>query len=177
MSDFLTTTEIVHAAKERLAQGPWDYIAGGSETETSLRRNREAIDVPEARRHAKSQEQDQQERACAEPCVELPPDQGADDGRGHKFSQHAKAEAHRLPKALVGQVSFRLALAVLAAGFALRLKVARQFGEPRPQFFGFIRPVLHLLPQTLAPPAPVRAGAAFLIAAATNCRRCPDEAR
>ncbi len=44
MSDFQTTTEIIHAAKEKLAQGPWDYISGGSETETSLRRNREAIE-------------------------------------------------------------------------------------------------------------------------------------
>ncbi len=40
----MTTTEIIHAAKEKLAQGPWDYIAGGSETETTMRRNREAIE-------------------------------------------------------------------------------------------------------------------------------------
>jgi glycolate oxidase len=39
-----TTTEIVHAAKQKLGQGTWDYITGGAETETSLRRNREAIE-------------------------------------------------------------------------------------------------------------------------------------
>jgi glycolate oxidase len=44
VSDYSTTTEIIAAARERLAQEPWDYIAGGSETETTLRRNREAIE-------------------------------------------------------------------------------------------------------------------------------------
>jgi isopentenyl diphosphate isomerase/L-lactate dehydrogenase-like FMN-dependent dehydrogenase len=44
VSDFQTTTEIVHAAKAKLAQGAWDYVTGGAETETSLRRNREAIE-------------------------------------------------------------------------------------------------------------------------------------
>jgi len=40
---FETTTEIVRRAHELLAPPIWDYIVGGSETETTIRRNREAI--------------------------------------------------------------------------------------------------------------------------------------
>jgi isopentenyl diphosphate isomerase/L-lactate dehydrogenase-like FMN-dependent dehydrogenase len=41
---FQTLHEIVHAARAILAPGPWDYLVGGAETETTLRRNRLAID-------------------------------------------------------------------------------------------------------------------------------------
>jgi glycolate oxidase len=41
---FQTLHEIVRAAKMNLAPGPWDYLAGGTETETTLRRNRQALD-------------------------------------------------------------------------------------------------------------------------------------
>src|SRR5437660_1058279 len=41
---FQTLHEIVRAAKLALAPGPWDYLAGGTETETTLRRNRQALD-------------------------------------------------------------------------------------------------------------------------------------
>ena len=41
---FQTLQEIVKAARQNLAPGPWDYLAGGSETETTLRRNRQALD-------------------------------------------------------------------------------------------------------------------------------------
>ena len=41
---FLTLHEIVRAAKANLPPGPWDYLVGGSETETTLRRNRLALD-------------------------------------------------------------------------------------------------------------------------------------
>ncbi len=41
---FQTLHEIVKAAKHNLAPGPWDYLMGGSETETTLRRNRQALD-------------------------------------------------------------------------------------------------------------------------------------
>ncbi len=41
---FKTLHEIVKAARERLEHGPWDYLIGGTETETTLRRNRQAID-------------------------------------------------------------------------------------------------------------------------------------
>ena len=41
---FYTNEEIIRAARRRLAQGPWDYLAGGTESETSLRRNRLAFD-------------------------------------------------------------------------------------------------------------------------------------
>src|SRR5205809_5501717 len=41
---FMTLHEIVRAAKANLAPNPWDYLVGGSETETTLRRNRLALD-------------------------------------------------------------------------------------------------------------------------------------
>ena len=41
---FQTLHEIVRAARLNLAPGPWDYLAGGAETETTLRRNRQALD-------------------------------------------------------------------------------------------------------------------------------------
>jgi glycolate oxidase len=42
--DFLVLHEIVKAAKENLSQDVWDYLIGGAETETTLKRNRQAID-------------------------------------------------------------------------------------------------------------------------------------
>src|SRR3989442_15109236 len=41
---YQTLHEIVRAAKMNLAPGPWDYLSGGTETETTLRRNRIALD-------------------------------------------------------------------------------------------------------------------------------------
>jgi isopentenyl diphosphate isomerase/L-lactate dehydrogenase-like FMN-dependent dehydrogenase len=41
---FQTLQEIVKAAHQNLAPGPWDYLAGGAETETTLKRNRQALD-------------------------------------------------------------------------------------------------------------------------------------
>jgi len=41
---FSTLHEIVRAARNNLAPGPWDYLIGGAETETTLRRNRLALD-------------------------------------------------------------------------------------------------------------------------------------
>jgi len=41
---FQTLHEIVKAAKHNLAPGPWDYLMGGAETETTLRRNRQSLD-------------------------------------------------------------------------------------------------------------------------------------
>jgi isopentenyl diphosphate isomerase/L-lactate dehydrogenase-like FMN-dependent dehydrogenase len=41
---FQTLHEIVRAARNNLAPGPWDYLVGGTETETTLRRNRLALD-------------------------------------------------------------------------------------------------------------------------------------
>ncbi|MGH8688122.1 MAG: alpha-hydroxy acid oxidase [Burkholderiales bacterium] len=40
-----TLNEIVAAARRRLAPGPWGYLVGGAETETTLRRNRLALDT------------------------------------------------------------------------------------------------------------------------------------
>jgi isopentenyl diphosphate isomerase/L-lactate dehydrogenase-like FMN-dependent dehydrogenase len=42
--DFLVLHEIVKAAKKNLSPEVWDYLVGGAETETTLKRNRQAID-------------------------------------------------------------------------------------------------------------------------------------
>ena len=42
--DFLVLHEIVKAAKKNLSRELWDYLVGGAETETTLKRNRQAID-------------------------------------------------------------------------------------------------------------------------------------
>ena len=42
--EFLTLQELVTAARRKLAPGPWNYLIGGAETETTLRRNRLALD-------------------------------------------------------------------------------------------------------------------------------------
>src|SRR2546428_12593058 len=41
---FQTLHEIVRAAKNRLPAGEWDYLMGATETEPTLRRNRQALD-------------------------------------------------------------------------------------------------------------------------------------
>jgi glycolate oxidase len=43
-SEFQTLHEIVRAARQKLDERSWDYLSGGSETETTLRRNRLALD-------------------------------------------------------------------------------------------------------------------------------------
>jgi glycolate oxidase len=45
VSHMLTLQEIVASARAQLGQGEWDYLVGGAETETTLRRNRHAIDA------------------------------------------------------------------------------------------------------------------------------------
>lgn len=42
---YLTLQEIAAAAKRNLAPGPWSYLIGGTETETTVRRNRYALDT------------------------------------------------------------------------------------------------------------------------------------
>ena len=42
--EFLTLQEIYLAARRNLAPGPWAYLMGGAETETTVRRNRQALD-------------------------------------------------------------------------------------------------------------------------------------
>jgi glycolate oxidase len=42
---FLTLQEIVAAARRNIAPGPWAYLVGATETETTLRRNRQALDA------------------------------------------------------------------------------------------------------------------------------------
>src|SRR5260221_786952 len=41
---FVALQEIVAAAKGNLPPGPWSYLVGGAETETTVRRNRHALD-------------------------------------------------------------------------------------------------------------------------------------
>ncbi|MGD0025487.1 MAG: alpha-hydroxy acid oxidase [Xanthobacteraceae bacterium] len=43
-SEFLNLHELVAKARQNLNQNDWDYIVGGAETETTLRRNRMALD-------------------------------------------------------------------------------------------------------------------------------------
>lgn len=43
-SEFVSNEEIVQVARRNLVQGAWDYLVGGSESETTLRRNRLAFD-------------------------------------------------------------------------------------------------------------------------------------
>ena len=42
--EFLTLQEIVAVARRNLAPGPWSYLVGGAETETTVKRNRHALD-------------------------------------------------------------------------------------------------------------------------------------
>src|SRR5712691_7986521 len=42
--EFQTLQEIVKKARQNLDQNDWDYIVGGTESETTLRRNRMALD-------------------------------------------------------------------------------------------------------------------------------------
>ncbi len=45
ISNFATNEEVVQEARRKLAQGPWDYLVGASESETTMRRNRLAFDT------------------------------------------------------------------------------------------------------------------------------------
>src|ERR671925_2067628 len=42
--DFVTNQEIIMAARRNLTQDVWDYLSGGSESETTMRRNRLGFD-------------------------------------------------------------------------------------------------------------------------------------
>src|ERR671922_542069 len=42
--DFVTNQEIILAARRNLTQDVWDYLSGGAESETTMRRNRLAFD-------------------------------------------------------------------------------------------------------------------------------------
>ena len=44
-TDFLNLHEIIAKARQNLDQNNWDYIVGGTESETTLRRNRMALDA------------------------------------------------------------------------------------------------------------------------------------
>jgi isopentenyl diphosphate isomerase/L-lactate dehydrogenase-like FMN-dependent dehydrogenase len=45
MSEFATLHEMVRLARKNLSRNHWDYLIGGAETETSLKRNRFALDA------------------------------------------------------------------------------------------------------------------------------------
>ena len=42
--EFVTNQEIIMAARRNLTQDIWDYLSGGAESETTMRRNRLAFD-------------------------------------------------------------------------------------------------------------------------------------
>ena len=44
MAEFRNLHDFAKKARAHLAQGEWDYLRGGAETETSLRRNRMGLD-------------------------------------------------------------------------------------------------------------------------------------
>ena len=44
LKETLTLGEIVRLAHKKTEPAIWDYVIGGSETETTLRRNRKALD-------------------------------------------------------------------------------------------------------------------------------------
>ncbi|MBL8378382.1 MAG: alpha-hydroxy-acid oxidizing protein [Burkholderiales bacterium] len=44
-ASFLTLQEVVAAARSRLTPGTWAYLVGGTETEATVRRNRQALDA------------------------------------------------------------------------------------------------------------------------------------
>ncbi|MBT3307103.1 MAG: alpha-hydroxy-acid oxidizing protein [Alphaproteobacteria bacterium] len=43
-SDLATLHQVVHAARENLNDNAWDYVVGGADTETTIKRNRHALD-------------------------------------------------------------------------------------------------------------------------------------
>jgi glycolate oxidase len=43
--DFVSNQEIIMAARRNLTQGVWDYLSGGAESETTMRRNRLGFDT------------------------------------------------------------------------------------------------------------------------------------
>jgi glycolate oxidase len=45
MTEFRSLHDLVKAARDRLADGEWDYLVGGAEMEASLRRNRQGLDT------------------------------------------------------------------------------------------------------------------------------------
>jgi isopentenyl diphosphate isomerase/L-lactate dehydrogenase-like FMN-dependent dehydrogenase len=42
--DFVTNQEIIFAAHRNLPQNVWNYLSGGAESETTMRRNRFGLD-------------------------------------------------------------------------------------------------------------------------------------
>ena len=47
-SKFVINEQIVRAARHSLASGAWDYLVGGSESETTMRRNRTSFSTVES---------------------------------------------------------------------------------------------------------------------------------
>lgn len=44
-NELLTTTELVALAKKRMSAAAWEFVVGGAETETTMLRNRQALDT------------------------------------------------------------------------------------------------------------------------------------
>ena len=43
-TNFVSNQEIISAARRNLTQDAWDYLTGGAESETTMRRNRLELD-------------------------------------------------------------------------------------------------------------------------------------
>ena len=43
-ADYVSNQEIIMAARRNLTQNVWDYLTGGAESETTMRRNRLGLD-------------------------------------------------------------------------------------------------------------------------------------
>ena len=97
---FQTLQEIVKAARQNLAPGPWDYLAGGAETETTLRRNRQALDSlafrPRVLRDVSSLD-------CTT-TLPGPPDPHAGDARAHRLDRELRPGRRRLVGQGLGRV-------------------------------------------------------------------------
>src|SRR3954453_6976620 len=100
---FLTLHEIVRAAYDRTDRGIWDYITGGTETETTVRRNRLAFD-----------------RLAFRPRVLR--DVSAIDGSGHFFGRTARLPVSLAP---VGGLE-----SIGPTGEILVARAASRFGVP-----------------------------------------------
>src|SRR4051812_8917934 len=88
----VTSSSAVHAqacVDHVLARRRWELSA-------SAGFRGEPVDVPETRRRPQHEEDDQAEWRGAEPGVDLPADEAADDDTRDELGQDAEAEAHRL---------------------------------------------------------------------------------
>ena len=98
--DYVSNQEIVQAARRNLSQDVWDYLTGGAESETTMRRNRFGFD----------------RSACGRACWWTFPSRSVDDFSRAEAAHPGDAGAHRL------------AANVHAGGGVAVAKAAAEFG-------------------------------------------------